>query len=133
MKNKSFGDYLHTIYPNELEIKDTTDSSRSASYLDIFLQMTDNDNLCTKLYDKGDDFNFAIVNFPFLDSIFFFSIYSPTVFIVKNIRTIDRIFVVTKDGFTYCPPAPTQNIPLSYRNYSSFQATVLFKQHVKHI
>ena len=68
LHNKAFGDYLSVIYPDELEIKDTTESSRSASYLDILLQIADNNSLCTKLYDKRDDFNFAIVNFPFLDS-----------------------------------------------------------------
>ena len=68
LNNKAFGDYLNVIYPDELEIKDTTESSRSASYLDILLQIADNNSLCTKLYDKRDDFNFAIVNFPFLDS-----------------------------------------------------------------
>ena len=35
--------------------------------LDIRLEL-DNEKLYTKLYDKRDDFNFTIVNFPFLDS-----------------------------------------------------------------
>jgi hypothetical protein len=56
------------IYPDELEIKDTTDSDRSASYLDILLEFDSNGRLTTSLYDKRDDFDFAIVNFPFLGS-----------------------------------------------------------------
>ena len=32
------------------------------------LQIDQNGYLSTKLYDKRDDFNFPIVNFPFLDS-----------------------------------------------------------------
>ena len=56
------------IYPEELEIKDTTDSDKSASYLDILLDIDSNGRLTTTLYDKRDDFNFAIVNFPFLCS-----------------------------------------------------------------
>jgi hypothetical protein len=56
------------IYPNELEIKDTTESEKSASYLDILLNIDSNGTLTTSLYDKRDDFDFAIVNFPFLCS-----------------------------------------------------------------
>ena len=53
--------------PNELEIKETTDTSFSASYLDLYLYI-DNGRLKSKLYDKRDDFDFPIVNFPFLSS-----------------------------------------------------------------
>ena len=52
----------------ELEIKDTTESFHSASYLDLYLEIDKNRNLCARLYDKCDDFDFPIVNFPFLDS-----------------------------------------------------------------
>ena len=51
-----------------LEIKDTTDSSNSASYLDIMLSIDKDQHLTTKIYDKRDDFDFSIVNFPFLCS-----------------------------------------------------------------
>jgi hypothetical protein len=61
--------FTHTlIYPNELEIKDTTDCSASALYLDMLLKLNTNGKLTTQLYDKRDDFNFSIVNFPFLCS-----------------------------------------------------------------
>jgi hypothetical protein len=53
------------IYLDELEIKDTTDS---ASYLDILLNIDSNGRLTTPLYDKHDDFHFSIVNFHFLCS-----------------------------------------------------------------
>ena len=59
---------LQCDYPSELEIKDTTDTDKSASYLDLFLEMTTDGRLNTKIYDKRDDFNFPIVNFPFLCS-----------------------------------------------------------------
>jgi hypothetical protein len=55
-------------YPDELEIKDTTESDKSESYLDILLNIDSNGRLTTSLYDKRDDFDFAIVNFPFLCS-----------------------------------------------------------------
>ena len=68
INNHNFHNYVHLIYPNELERKDTTESDRSASYLDILLNIDSNGRLTTTLYDKRDDFNFAIVNFPFLCS-----------------------------------------------------------------
>ena len=37
LNNPNFKDYLHLIYPSELEIKETTDNSTSASYLDLYL------------------------------------------------------------------------------------------------
>ena len=40
----------------------------SASYLDLLLSIDADKNLHTKLYDKRDDFDFHIVNYPFLDS-----------------------------------------------------------------
>jgi hypothetical protein len=50
----------------ELEIKDTTDTDRFASYLDLHLDIDSEGQLRMKLYDKRDDFNFPIVNFPFI-------------------------------------------------------------------
>ena len=66
LNNPSFSDYLHLIYPQELEIKDTTDTNKSASYLDLNLEIDKNKHLVSKIYDKRDDFDFHIVNFPFL-------------------------------------------------------------------
>ena len=68
LNNPKFTDYLHLIYPNELEIKETTDTPNSASYLDLYLYIDNDRRLKSKLYDKRDDFNFPIVNFPFLSS-----------------------------------------------------------------
>ena len=56
------------MYPAELEIKDTTDCNTSASYLDLLLSIESDGQLRTSLYDKRDDFNFHITNFPFLRS-----------------------------------------------------------------
>jgi hypothetical protein len=63
-----FGDFVDRIYPIELEIKDIIDTGRSASYLDLHLEIDSEGWLRTKLYDKRDDFNFPIVNFPFICS-----------------------------------------------------------------
>jgi hypothetical protein len=48
-----------------LSLKYTTDTDRFASYLDLHLEIDSEGWLRTKLYDKRDDFNFPIVNFPF--------------------------------------------------------------------
>ena len=67
LKNTKFAGYLEFIYPRELEIKETTETATSSSYLDYYLYI-DNGKLATRLYDKRDDFNFSIVNFPFPSS-----------------------------------------------------------------
>jgi hypothetical protein len=68
INNHNFLNYIHLIYPDELEINDTTESDKSPSYLDILLNIDSNGTLTTSLYDTCDDFDFAIVNFPFLCS-----------------------------------------------------------------
>ena len=68
INNPDFENYLGQMYPAELEIKDTTESNTSASYLDLLLSIECDCQLRTSLYDKSDDFNFHITNFPFLSS-----------------------------------------------------------------
>jgi len=53
--------------PAEVLVKSTIDSPNS--FLpDLYLENDINGTSTTKLYDKRDDFNFPIVNYPFLDS-----------------------------------------------------------------
>ena len=68
LNNSWFGDFVNFIYPIELEIKDTTDTDKSASYFGLHLEIDSEGRLRTKLYDKRDYFNFPIVNFPFVCS-----------------------------------------------------------------
>ena len=68
INNPDFENYLGQMYPPELEIKDTTESNTSASYLDLLLSIGRDGQLRTSLYDKRDDFNIHITNFPFLSS-----------------------------------------------------------------
>ena len=68
LNNSRFGDFVDRIYPIELEIKDTTDIDRTASYLDLHLEIDSEGRFRMKLYDKRDEFNFPIVNFPFICS-----------------------------------------------------------------
>ena len=57
---------VHRIYPTELQLNKANASDTEAAFLDLNLSIH-NDIVSTKIYDKRDDFNFDIVNFPFLD------------------------------------------------------------------
>ena len=46
----------------------TTDTDRSASYLDLHLEIDSEGRLRRTLYNKRNDFNLLIVNFPFICS-----------------------------------------------------------------
>jgi len=58
LNNSKFGVYVDRTYPNDLEIKDNTDTARFASYLDTHLNIDREGRLRTINYDKRDDFNF---------------------------------------------------------------------------
>ena len=66
LNNSRFGDFVDHIFPIELKIKDTTYTDRSAPYLDLHLKIDSEGRLRTKIYYKRDDFNFSVVNFPFI-------------------------------------------------------------------
>ena len=68
INNPEVENYLGKMYPAELEIKDTTESTTSASYLDLLLSIGRDGQLHTSIYDKRDDFNLHITNFPSLSS-----------------------------------------------------------------
>ena len=52
LNNSKFGDYVERIYLIELEIRDTTDTVKSASYLDLHLEIDNEGRLKSKLDDK---------------------------------------------------------------------------------
>ena len=56
------------IYPSQLNIEKTNQSVNLVSYLDLTFIVEKDGKFSTKLYDKRDDFDFHIVNFPFLSS-----------------------------------------------------------------
>ena len=65
---------FHLEYPLVLsvyfafEIRDTTESNTSASYLDLLLSIGRDGQLHISINGKRDDFNFHITNFTFLSS-----------------------------------------------------------------
>ena len=57
---------MDRIYPTELQLNRANSSDTEAPFLDLNLCIS-NGTVSTKIYDKRDDFDFDIVNFPFLD------------------------------------------------------------------
>ena len=66
--NKRFTEFISDIYPKELTISETTESTSVASYLDLLFIRDNSNNITTKLCDKRDMFGFHIINFPFMSS-----------------------------------------------------------------
>ena len=64
--NDFFDSMVNRIYPLELQLSKANVSDTEASFLDLHLSISDA-FVKTKIYDKRDDFDFDIVNFPFLD------------------------------------------------------------------
>jgi hypothetical protein len=50
INNSRFAEFLPLMYPPELEVKETTDTASSASFLDLYLEFDDSDQLSTKIY-----------------------------------------------------------------------------------
>ena len=64
--NPYFEQMVGQIYPTELQLNKTNSSDTEAPFLDLNLSIT-NGIVSSKISDKRGDFNFEIVNFPFLD------------------------------------------------------------------
>ena len=64
--NVYYDNMVSQIYPSELQLNKAYTSDTEAAFLDSHLSIS-NDIVSTKIYDKRDDFDFEIVNFPFLD------------------------------------------------------------------
>ena len=64
--NVYFDNMVSQIYPSKLQLNKANDSDTEAAFLDLHLSIS-KEIVSTKIYDKRDDFDFEIVNFPFLD------------------------------------------------------------------
>ena len=64
--NPYFEQMVGQIYPTELQLNKANSSDTEAPFLDLNLSIT-NGIVSSKIYYKRDDFNFEIVDFPFLD------------------------------------------------------------------
>ena len=66
INNVYFDNMVSQIYPSELQVNKANTSDTEAAFLDWHLSIS-NDIVSTKIYDKRDEFDFEILNFPFLD------------------------------------------------------------------
>ena len=66
VNNVYFDSIVRQIYPSELQLNKANASDTEAAVLDLHLSIS-NDIVSTKIYDKRDDCDCEIVNFPFLD------------------------------------------------------------------
>ena len=64
--NPYFEGMVNRIYPPELQLNKANTSDTEAPFFDLHLYIS-NGFVSSKIYDKRDDFDFDIVNFPFLD------------------------------------------------------------------
>ena len=64
--DNSYFEGMNQIYPSELQLNKANTSDTEAPFLDLHLSIS-NGFVSSKIYDKRDDFDFDIVNFPFLD------------------------------------------------------------------
>ena len=66
INNVYFDNIISQIYPSELQLNNANTSDTKTAFFDLHLSIF-NDIVSTKIYEKCDDFDFEIVNFPFLD------------------------------------------------------------------
>ena len=64
--NPYFEEMVNQIYPPELQLNKANTSDTEAPFLELHLSIS-NGFFSSKIYDKRDDFDFDIINFPFLD------------------------------------------------------------------
>ena len=64
--NPYFEQMVGQIYPTEFQLNKANSSDTEAPFLNLNLSIT-NGIVSSKIYDKWDDFNFEIVNFPYGD------------------------------------------------------------------
>ena len=64
--NPYFEGMVNQIYPSELQLNKANTSDTEVPFLDLHLSIS-NGFVSSKIYDKPDDFDFDIVNFPFSD------------------------------------------------------------------
>ena len=67
--NRRLLDCLKEIYPSQLSVEKANKSDHLADYLALATFMIGDEVCLNQVYDKRDDFDFRIVNFPFISSI----------------------------------------------------------------
>ena len=63
VNNPRFKQFLEDIYPEELVVSETSESTNVVSYLDLLVDISTGDLVCS-IFDKRGVFDFDIANFP---------------------------------------------------------------------
>ena len=66
INNVYFDNMVSQIYHSELQLNEANTYDTETAFKDLHLFIS-NDIVSTKIYDNRDDFDFKIINFPFLD------------------------------------------------------------------
>jgi hypothetical protein len=126
LNNSRFGDFVDSIYPIELQIKDTTDTDMSALYLDLHLQIDSEGWLRTKLYNKRDDFNLPIMNLPFICSNITHR-YADC--LLKNTSTKDNKYMLSIKNSSMLMISVSENILTSFQIISIYSIKTWFQSY----
>ena len=68
LNSKDFIHIYKNIYPSELIREPSHGASLEDHFLDLNINISDNNKLSFKMYNKTDDFDFEVINFPFPES-----------------------------------------------------------------
>ena len=79
--NDYFDGLIYLIYASELQLNKSNSFETEVLFIDLHLCILDGFISC-KIYDRRDDFDFEIVNFPYLIGMFL--VEHSTVFIYRN-------------------------------------------------
>ena len=66
INNLYFDNMVSQICPSKLQLNKANTSDTKTAFVDLHLLIS-NGIVSTKIYNKRDDFDFELVNFPFLD------------------------------------------------------------------
>ena len=65
---KKFIDISKNIHPSELTLEPSHGTDLEDHFLDLNINISENNKLSFKMYNKTDDFDFEVINFPFPES-----------------------------------------------------------------
>ena len=85
------------IYPPELTLKRTTESDTTLSYLDVSINICQG-NFITEVFDKRDNFNFDIVNYPYM-CIYLLNLHTVCIFhsSLELVESVINLIVLLRD------------------------------------
>ena len=90
INNVYFDNMVSQLYHSELQLNKANTSDTKATFLKLHLSIS-KDIVSTKINDKRDDFDFEIVNFPFLDGSTSYGVY------ISQLIRFDRAYSYVAD------------------------------------